>query len=121
MKQIKCSGNQRIFDIYERSMVNIKMKCGNKRCKHKRTCNKYQTIKCGYPENFEPFDYSPCRCPKCGYRLFDASNDSLGLIQIKCPQCRQIVDIAIGDIENAPLWREIQYTFLPSNRSIAGL
>lgn len=37
--------------------------------------------------------YNTYRCPKCGKRLFDASMDSEFRIRIKCPQCRNIVEI----------------------------
>ena len=37
--------------------------------------------------------YNTYRCPMCGKRLFDASADSEFRIRIKCPQCRNIVEI----------------------------
>lgn len=37
--------------------------------------------------------YITYRCPTCGKRLFDASPDSEFRIQIKCPQCRSIIEI----------------------------
>lgn len=40
--------------------------------------------------------YKKVSCPKCGHRLFDKDNNVKGAICIKCPHCRKILEIDLG-------------------------
>ena len=33
------------------------------------------------------------RCPKCDWRIFDKVTPTSGIIELKCPNCRKIVEI----------------------------
>ncbi len=35
------------------------------------------------------------KCPVCGMRLFDISIGSTGEILIKCPRCKEVVEIKL--------------------------
>ncbi len=35
------------------------------------------------------------KCPRCGKRLCDALSAASGVIELKCPNCRQIVKIRL--------------------------
>lgn len=37
----------------------------------------------------------PCKCPKCGKRLFDSVSAS-GVVEIKCPKCKAASRISWG-------------------------
>lgn len=36
------------------------------------------------------------KCPACGWRLFDKVSPATGVVQIKCPKCRQTVTIDLA-------------------------
>lgn len=36
------------------------------------------------------------RCPQCGWRIFDKITPTSGIIQMKCPNCRKIVEIDLS-------------------------
>lgn len=97
-KVIKCSFGQRIFDVYAGSKVNIEIKCKKDNCKCKSKCSKREVMKIGFWDSTLKYVYNPFYCSQCGQRLFDASVDSLGRVEIKCLKCRSIEDIVIGDV-----------------------
>ncbi len=97
-----CKENhQRLFDVYKGSRLNIRIKCSNSRCKCKTACEKEEVVRIGKLLNVWPSEYIPHRCPVCGQRLFDASLDSCGQVEIKCSRCKSIVNISIGDIKES--------------------
>lgn len=101
-QSVFCKENhQRLFDVYEGSRLNIRIKCSNSRCKCKTTCEKVEIVRIGKLQNVWPAEYIPHRCLICGKRLFDASSDSCGKVTIKCSQCRNEVNISIGDIKES--------------------
>ena len=36
------------------------------------------------------------RCPKCDWRIFDKVTPTSGIIELKCPNCRKIVEIDLS-------------------------
>ena len=36
------------------------------------------------------------KCPKCGRRIFDKVTPTSGVIEIKCPQCKQVIEIDLS-------------------------
>jgi len=94
---IKCIFGQRVFDIYDGSKVNIGMKCINRKCNQRFNCNQKEIIFVGNIAYNETSEYIPYRCPVCGHRIFDATEDSYGNLEIKCPFHKAIVDILIGN------------------------
>lgn len=36
------------------------------------------------------------KCPICGRRIFDKITPASGLIQIKCPGCRQVITVDLS-------------------------
>ena len=36
------------------------------------------------------------RCPKCNWRIFDKVTPTSGIIELKCPNCRKIVEIDLS-------------------------
>lgn len=38
------------------------------------------------------------KCPICGRRLFDITDEPKGKIEIKCTQCKQISEIELEEI-----------------------
>lgn len=56
------------------------------------------------------------RCPNCGWRLFDKVTVTTGRIEIKCPQCRTVVeiDLAYRRTRRSSDWQ-------PARRSAAGI
>lgn len=42
------------------------------------------------------------KCPICGRRLFDLEGDSIGLIAIKCMQCKQITKLHLAKLGKRP-------------------
>lgn len=41
--------------------------------------------------------YIQVKCPICGRRLFDKESEAKGTISIKCPHCRKITTVNLGD------------------------
>lgn len=33
------------------------------------------------------------RCPKCDWRVFDKVTPTTGVIELKCPNCRKVVEV----------------------------
>lgn len=38
-------------------------------------------------------------CPACSHRLFDAEPRTHGIVEIKCPRCRKVQHICLGEIQ----------------------
>lgn len=36
------------------------------------------------------------RCPKCDWRIFDKVTPTSGIIELKCPNCRKVVEIDLS-------------------------
>ncbi len=36
------------------------------------------------------------KCPNCNKRLFDINTEGTGAIGIKCPKCKQIINISLN-------------------------
>ena len=36
------------------------------------------------------------RCPKCGWRIFDKVTPTTGLISVKCPKCKNVVQVDLS-------------------------
>ncbi len=36
------------------------------------------------------------KCPLCGKRIFDASEDTKGEIEVKCKSCNKVVKVTLG-------------------------
>jgi len=36
------------------------------------------------------------RCPECNWRIFDKVTPTSGIISLKCPKCRQVVEIDLS-------------------------
>jgi phage FluMu protein Com len=96
-EEIRCKHSQRIFDVYDGSHLNIRIKCNNRKCKYKSICEKEESICIGQFDNLPALKYIPRKCPVCGRIVFDASTNSFGKVEIKCTHCNQIVNILIGD------------------------
>ena len=45
------------------------------------------------------------KCPTCKRRIFDTTDNSLGLIDIKCPHCKQVVQV---ELKPKPILRFIE-------------
>jgi hypothetical protein len=94
---IKCSHGHRLFDAVNGSKLSIKIKCGNKKtCPHKANCLKQTEIIFGGEKDDFCGLYRHLSCPMCNKRIFDATKDSLGIVQIKCDHCGKVVDISLG-------------------------
>lgn len=99
---VKCSLGRKILEIYEGSNVDILLKCNQQKCKQKRSCKRMQIIKIGVLKGDENVKYNQKKCTACGHRVFDASNNSHGMVEIKCTNCGNIVNILIGNgVKNA--------------------
>lgn len=45
----------------------------------------------------DPFEIKIIKkCPICGWRIFDKITPASGLIQIKCPGCRQVITVDLS-------------------------
>lgn len=103
-QSVFCKENyHRLFDVNKGSRLNIRIKCSNSSCKCKTACEKEEFVRIGKLLNIWPSEYISHRCPICGQRLFDASSDSCGQVEIKCSRCKSIVNISIGDIKESAL------------------
>ena len=47
------------------------------------------------------------RCPKCDWRIFDKVTPTSGIIELKCPNCRKIVEIDLS--YRTPIRRRATY------------
>ena len=47
------------------------------------------------------------RCPKCDWRIFDKVTPTSGIIELKCPNCRKIVEIDLS--YRTPICRRATY------------
>ena len=47
------------------------------------------------------------RCPKCNWRIFDKVTPTSGIIELKCPNCRKIVEIDLS--YRTPIRRRATY------------
>lgn len=47
------------------------------------------------------------QCPICGWRIFDKVTPTTGIIEIKCPSCRQVVQIDLSYRISRPSIRSI--------------
>lgn len=36
------------------------------------------------------------RCPKCDWRVFDKVTPTTGVIELKCPNCRKVVEVDLS-------------------------
>ena len=36
------------------------------------------------------------RCPKCNWRIMDKLSPATGKVEIKCPRCRQVVEVDLA-------------------------
>lgn len=36
------------------------------------------------------------RCPKCDWRIFDKVTPTTGVIELKCPNCRKVVEVDLS-------------------------
>jgi len=36
------------------------------------------------------------QCPNCGWRIFDKLTPTSGIIELKCPNCRRIVEVDLS-------------------------
>ncbi len=36
------------------------------------------------------------KCPVCGWRIFDKITPTSGLIEMKCPSCRQVITVDLS-------------------------
>lgn len=36
------------------------------------------------------------RCPKCNWRIFDKVTPTTGIIELKCPNCHQVIKIDLS-------------------------
>lgn len=36
------------------------------------------------------------RCPKCDWRIFDKVTPTTGTIELKCPNCRKVVEVDLS-------------------------
>lgn len=36
------------------------------------------------------------RCPKCNWRIFDKVTPTTGTIELKCPNCRKVVEVDLS-------------------------
>jgi len=41
-------------------------------------------------------------CPSCGKRVFDARDGDTAVITLKCPHCKQIVDVPVFARDKSP-------------------
>ena len=46
-------------------------------------------------------------CPQCDWRLFD-TNSEVGIIEVKCKQCRNVVIIPLYNVELAKIKHNIR-------------
>lgn len=47
------------------------------------------------------------RCPKCGWRIFDKVTPTTGMISVKCPKCRNIVQVDLS-LRRAEKYRKLE-------------
>lgn len=43
------------------------------------------------------------RCPKCDWRIFDKVTPTTGTIELKCPNCRRVVEVDLSLRRNATI------------------
>lgn len=98
MKSIpfKCEYGHRLLDITAGSRLKIRYKCSNQRvCPDKKRCSRLSDLVCTDKPDSLSDNYRAVKCPDCGKRIFDATEDSVGLVTIKCESCAKIVVIPI--------------------------
>ena len=94
---ITCSLGHRLFDVIEGSNIKIRVKCADRKtCPHKEVCIRDNVITFGEVVSAVGIQYMPFGCPACDKRLFDATANSQGIIQIKCDSCNKTVNISVG-------------------------
>lgn len=49
------------------------------------------------------------KCPNCGRRIFDKITPTSGVIEIKCPQCKQIIEIDLSYRTAGKLCRSVSH------------
>lgn len=47
------------------------------------------------------------RCPKCGWRILDKVTPTTGMISLKCPKCRNIVQVDLS-LRRAVKYRQFE-------------
>lgn len=50
------------------------------------------------------------RCPVCDQRIFDTAIETTGLIAIKCPRCKNFIDIKLSKNTNTRKYKIISNT-----------
>lgn len=98
MKSIpyKCEYGHRLLDIAAGSRLKIRYKCSNQRnCPDKKRCSRLSDLVYTEGQDSLSDSYRAVKCPSCGKRVFDATEDSVGLVTIKCESCAKIVVIPI--------------------------
>jgi len=51
------------------------------------------------------------RCPKCDWRIFDKVTPTTGTIELKCPNCRRVVEVDLSLRRNTTIkYRLASYT-----------
>ena len=46
------------------------------------------------------------RCPKCDWRVMDKLSPATGKVKIKCPRCRQVVEVDLA-LRRKALYRRV--------------
>ena len=50
------------------------------------------------------------KCRKCGRRIFDKITPTSGIIEIKCPQCKQVIEIDLSyRMADGGLYRSVSH------------
>lgn len=101
-QDIRCEMGHKLFEVYDGSRLLIKMKCANEfRCKHKKNCDRITKIQVGSDFDNESTKFQLWVCPTCKKKIFVASTNSSGRINIKCQHCGTCNDISIGDTQKS--------------------
>lgn len=91
ISQIRCRYAHRLFDTNDDAKLRIKMKCGSSRqCSRRERCSRCEEIFVGHCDPPLSGEYRKVICPYCKKRLLDATEDSDGVIHIKCDYCARI-------------------------------
>jgi hypothetical protein len=97
--RVKCRHEHRIFDAVEGSRLRIRYKCSKKKkCPDIGECCRSTEIE--YGVNITPLSgvFRPIDCLNCGKRVFDASSDSEGFVNLKCDHCGNVAVIPVERI-----------------------